>query len=147
MLSSVAPSPSQSISKSKSAWKITYYNCVATPIWAAVLNRWLVIRKVMISNGDTTLHNELNWRDSTMFPTLCNTTPRMKWWHEETIIELRCYLFIRCYRNMLMFNYVCSGRSISNPGMDEGFVNKINYMILYLNENYLKDVNYINCHY
>jgi hypothetical protein len=46
-----------------------------------------------------------------------------------------------------MFSYVYSGRTMSNPGMDKGFVNRDQLQDSVTKRKLCKDVNYKNGHY
>ncbi len=59
----------------------------------------------------------------------------------------RCYLFFWSYRHIYMFNYVYSGQTMSNHGMEKGFVNKDQLQDSVTKWKLYKDVIYINGHY
>jgi hypothetical protein len=94
-------------------------------VWVAVLNRGAVGVGVSVAmNGDQYSSRWTTWGDSIMFPTVCR--PRsswIKWWHKKRSVEWRCYWFISRLKALVVDLQCISGRMMSNPGMETGFVN------------------------
>jgi hypothetical protein len=89
---------------------------VSLPCLGAVLNRRHNVQNRVFNSKNLTYMTICLEGQYYVFPHAVNTTTRIKSSH-VTSIELRCYLFLP----LLQVPY--SGQTMSNPGMERGFVN------------------------